>query len=583
MAWYAFMHFGEDRYQSEHTIAFASVATHNQFCLRNGADVLNRHAPVIKLPAAASRDQHLELLGLLNSSTACFWMKQVFHNKGSTVDQHGARQRTDAFEDFHEFTGTGLQQFPLPADRPLVLPRLLDELVGHRAGFLPAAVLKLGVPTPKALEMARTGAAAVLGLMIAAQEDLDWQCYRLYGLIDEELRYADGVMPAIRLGQRAFEIVLARKMAAGQIETTWFERHGSTPITEIPADWPEAYSQIVRRRIEIIESDKNIALIERPEYKRRWNTEPWDQMQERALREWLLDRLEGWPLEQKSDEATKRLSDEGKTPRSLIWNEREPRLMSVAQLVERVRADKLFCQVAALYRGREDFDMTKLVADLVEDEAVPFLPVLRYKESGLRNRRVWEQVWELQRQEDAINGQIAAAGNDQSKIENLKSKIPDLPSIPVPPKYKSADMLSGPMWRLRGKLDVPKERFVSYPHCQRDADPTLTITWAGFDHLQQLQGVAAYYMDMKEREGWPADRRVPLLAGMLELLPWVLQWHNDVDPVHQLRMGDYYRDFINDEVREMGRTVEQIKAWTPPARNGGRRRQRRVTNDGQAV
>ena len=87
---------------------------------------------------------------------------------------------------------------------------------------------------------------------------------------------------------------MARQMAAGELQTTWFDRHGSTPITEIPADWPEAYRQIVQRRIETIESNPNIALIERPEYKRRWNTEPWDQQQERALRSWLLDRLESY-------------------------------------------------------------------------------------------------------------------------------------------------------------------------------------------------------------------------------------------------------------------------------------------------
>ena len=45
---------------------------------------------MIKLPPGATEDDHLALLGLLNSSTACFWMKQVFHDKGSTVDQHGA-------------------------------------------------------------------------------------------------------------------------------------------------------------------------------------------------------------------------------------------------------------------------------------------------------------------------------------------------------------------------------------------------------------------------------------------------------------------------------------------------------------
>jgi hypothetical protein len=48
----------------------------------------------------------------------------------------------------------------------------------------------------------------------------------------------------------------------------------------------------------MIEADPNIALIEKPEYKRRWNTEPWDKQLERALRGWLLDQLEDpryWP------------------------------------------------------------------------------------------------------------------------------------------------------------------------------------------------------------------------------------------------------------------------------------------------
>ena len=58
------------------------VATHNHFVLDRGGKVFNRTAPIIKLAADATEDDHLALLGLLNSSTACFWMKQVFHNKG---------------------------------------------------------------------------------------------------------------------------------------------------------------------------------------------------------------------------------------------------------------------------------------------------------------------------------------------------------------------------------------------------------------------------------------------------------------------------------------------------------------------
>ena len=43
--------------------------------------MFNRSAPVIKLPAGAMEDDYPALIGLLNSSTACFWM-----NLKSAVD-----------------------------------------------------------------------------------------------------------------------------------------------------------------------------------------------------------------------------------------------------------------------------------------------------------------------------------------------------------------------------------------------------------------------------------------------------------------------------------------------------------------
>ena len=64
------------------SIAFAFVATHNHFVLDRGGKVFNRSAPVIKLPAGDERGTHLALLGVLNSSTACFWMKQVLPQQG---------------------------------------------------------------------------------------------------------------------------------------------------------------------------------------------------------------------------------------------------------------------------------------------------------------------------------------------------------------------------------------------------------------------------------------------------------------------------------------------------------------------
>ena len=58
------------------------MATHNHFVLDRGGKVFKQTAPVIKLPEGATEDEHLALLGVLNSSTACFWLKQVCHDKG---------------------------------------------------------------------------------------------------------------------------------------------------------------------------------------------------------------------------------------------------------------------------------------------------------------------------------------------------------------------------------------------------------------------------------------------------------------------------------------------------------------------
>ena len=110
--------------------------------------------------------------------------------------------------------------------------------------------------------------------MIAFQEELDWRCYHLYGLIDEDLIYEDwDALPEVDLGERVFEIALANRVEAGDTETRWFERHGSEPVTEIPTHLPDDYKELLQHRLGAIENNKSIRLIERPEYKRRWAVE----------------------------------------------------------------------------------------------------------------------------------------------------------------------------------------------------------------------------------------------------------------------------------------------------------------------
>ncbi|MGV3722756.1 MAG: DUF7008 domain-containing protein [Actinomycetota bacterium] len=146
-----------------------------------------------------------------------------------------------------------------------------------------------------------------------------------------------------------------------------------------------------------------------------------------------------------------------------------------------------------------------------------------------------------------------------------------LGELAVPPKYGSTDFQGGDYWRLRGKLDVPKERWLSLPHCE-GMDGTLPLLWAGYNALQQAQALGGYFLDIKERQGGAGDLRLaPLLAGLMELLPWLKQWHNDLDPAYDLRMGDYYENFVLEEARDLGVTPEQVRAWDPPVRRRGRK------------
>lgn len=547
LAWFEYSMFFKERYRRPISITFAFVATHNHFVLDRGGKVFNRTAPVIKLAAGASEDEHLGLLGLLNSSTACFWMKQVCFNKGM-----GEEHWTDRFE--HD--GTKVGQCPLVAERPLVLTRQIDAMAQQYAASLPAALATRLPLTRTELDAARALSSALLAQMIALQEDLDWWCYRAHNLLDEAL-CSEGTPPEIQLGERAFEIVLARRIAAGEAQSTWFKRHGSTPITELPAHWPADYRALVERRIALIESNDWIGLLERPEYKRRWNQAGWPELEQAALKGWLLDRLETaryWP---------------------------EPALLKVADLAAHAERDADFMAVAALYTAQPAFDVPALIRNLLHDESVPALKVLRYKDSGLRKRADWEHTWDKQRAEDAIDTAVASEhprGADESeadwqarlKPEQDRRKLDTIGKLPAPPKYARADFLNTTLWRLRGGLDVPKERFFTIPHPESATD--WLYGWAGWNPAQRVRALAAAWIDGEERSGAAPAQLLPLLVAIVEELPWVLQWHNDLDADTDVRPGDYFQSWLGEQLNRHGWTRQTLADWRPTATPRRKRR-----------
>ncbi|MEV7268535.1 BREX-2 system adenine-specific DNA-methyltransferase PglX [Micromonospora aurantiaca] len=110
--WYEYILPNWPRLNAKHLIAFAFVATHNHFALDRGGKVFKQSAPVIKLPEGATEDDHLALLGVLNSSTACFWLKQNSQSKAGSGIGRGIQP--EAWMERYEFTGTTLEDFPLP-------------------------------------------------------------------------------------------------------------------------------------------------------------------------------------------------------------------------------------------------------------------------------------------------------------------------------------------------------------------------------------------------------------------------------------------------------------------------------------
>jgi SAM-dependent methyltransferase len=525
LKWYEWQELYADKLRTPLSITFAFVATHNHFVLDRGGKVFNRSAPILKLPSTATEEEHLGLLGVLNSSTACFWMKQSFQPKATaTGDISLEKGRPEANR--YEFAGTALAEFPC-VPRATSIIRLSSEADARARAICqvaPSMVIPGWLRGPRevglaaAMERSEAQATKLKRELCYLQEELDWACYEAYGLTSG-------------IGTRS-------ELEVAEIDAAW--RPYLWKDGALPSDLPSFLRDPYLKRRQEIGRNPNLGLIETPVYKRPWlgrqgvyghlSATYADQVQS-ACREWMLSRLE--------------------SPE--YWMSAE--LRSCAQLADVARRDPDFCAVAEYYRGGSAFDWTALVTELVEAEHVPFLPVQRYTPSGLRKRAQWEATWELQRRED--RGETVG-------------------EIPVPPKFASADFAQASFWRQRGKLDVPRERFVSYPSLERDGDTTLRLGWGGWDHLQQAQALAAAYQLAKD-EGWSAARLQPILAGLLELLPWLEQWHDEPEPGYDGGWGSEYKRFLEREAQSLGLSREALRAWTPPAKakRGGRKKSAR--------
>lgn len=509
--WFEHSMFFPERYRRPLGIAFAFVATHNHFVLDRGGKVFKQTAPIIKLPATATEDDHLALLAYLNSSTACFWMKQVFYLKDrASGDKSSDKMRPEA--GVYEFTGTGVQQLPIPvwsepqreclidlAREALSLAEQRDRLSAARfVQLLTSSTEKQS--TWQEIEREKS----VLGnRLVSVQEDIDWLVYELFGLAQRFERTRHGYSEELR------PFVARRRGVADGL----------------PAEWVHRSAQL--------STSEELRAIEDPVFKRLW-----------AGRRGIFGRSAHTFEAALRLEALSWLQEQAE---ALLAGAGEPLSMRAFSIRLGARAD-----VLRVVAGSGLGEVAAAIRTACESgDGVPFLAAHCYSPSGIKKMLEWRHMWELQR------------------IEDLGGPAPST----MPPSYGINDFQEQSYYRLRDKLDVPKERFILYSGCESDEDGEQVYGWAGWNHLRRAQALASLYQKRKTEEGWTAERLTPMLAGLLELLPWIKQWHNEPNAEFDgQKMGDYFAQFLDGECQALGLTHADLEAWRPTKKTAARKK-----------
>ena len=302
--WFEYSRLGRAKCRTPLSIAIPEMATHNHAYLDQDRIVFHQTAPVVKLQDATSVVGHLALTGLLNSSAALFWLKQVCFNKGAGKDEE---------RDRFVYAGRKVERLPIPrgffatsqmtpmgtrlarlsagcVKRGQLATSLLARNIFERAGeaydgwnralpgFAPPHPL-IAQPFDSPRELLSLKAKAkeererLRREMIALQEEMDWLVYAAYGLLPQDhpavgLGVIDQAHPwEIALGQRPFELLAIR---AGP-----------------PADWDEPRKRLWQGRTEAIQTNEHIAGIEQPVYKRRWVPSDYEKGFSEAFKWWL--------------------------------------------------------------------------------------------------------------------------------------------------------------------------------------------------------------------------------------------------------------------------------------------------------
>jgi len=480
LKWWQVREVYPERFATAPYLMYAEVASHNHFALVLSQQLASQTAPIVSLHRGASRQDHLAILGSLNSSLLEFWMRQVYQVKGG--DSTGRRRQSEAWSRRHARDVTKLKKAPLP---PKLWPRIagiaerIHDIGAKGAQLRPARLLAQDW-SPEQLRGRLVDAESSLRSLrqeqVALQEELDWTLYVAFGLAPQSELLDFAEIEPLASEHRPFAICLARRLKSGHTTSFWFEALGLQPAEDIPEEYRRATCKTLGRRVGLIESDDTLRLLETREHKRKWEPLEFQAQIEQAAADFLTDRIE-----------------------QSIRDSARP--VPLSHTVGQLQDDARFLAVASVYQGRPDVDVAQLVAALVKANAVPSHPFLIYTDVGLVKREAWDRIRASQ---DGRTGVASPTG---------------------PPEYsqgsrgKSKDFMRAEYWKIRGKLDVPTERFVGFTEAPEMGSAKDTLYgWAGASAIQRLTGILSVDEELEDAGVTLADR-VALLDSAWRLLP----------------------------------------------------------------
>ncbi|HZL19369.1 MAG TPA: BREX-2 system adenine-specific DNA-methyltransferase PglX, partial [Polyangia bacterium] len=201
--WWSWYRWIPERYAALERLVFATTAAHNHFVRDRGGRVFSGKAPVLMLRDTSPITVGA-MLSLLNSSTACFWMKQV--------SQPRERARRDASKikmrpekNRYDFASKPLKTFPVPgalcsrgAEHAVAMEELCAQIEGCADEWKqksPEAIMATEDALEDAtlrnrLQAAEAARDRVRNTMVRCQEEMDWVVYHAFGLVEGKLACA---------------------------------------------------------------------------------------------------------------------------------------------------------------------------------------------------------------------------------------------------------------------------------------------------------------------------------------------------------------------------------------------------------